>query len=176
MNASCYAKIASLLHQGKVAELRANAERKARATFEEKQAKIIQSYNDLHSFHQTARTEYESLELAFKRLNSTKAEESRKREFTEHLLMCEKYTRDQAEKNMTDLLASMKILASNFHSLIIDRSTLPKDEKKAEGRLDYGSLFIEKEALRHERNQLLIELAERDMTVLSLRNQPLQHT
>lgn len=164
MEAPCHARIASLTQQAKDADFRAKAERDARVTLNEKQAKLVQSYNDLNSFHQTARAEYGSMELAFK-------EETRRRQFAEHLLACEKYTRSQADKNFGELLASMKILAVNFHTLAIDSSTLTENEKKSERRLDYGSIFLEREALRHERNTLLQELKESEKTVLSLRNQ-----
>ena len=163
------------MHQVQEADLRANAERNGRAMLEEKQTRLIQSYNDLKNFHQTARHEYESLELASKRLNSTKAEEIRKPEFAEHMLMCEKYTRDQAEKNFGELLASMKILAANFHILINEKSQIPENEKVTEHQLDYANLFTEKEAPRHERNKLLLELMEREKTISSLRNQLLHH-
>ena len=144
-------------------------------TLDEKQVKLVQSYNDLNNYHQTARVEYQSLELAFKRLNMAKTEESRRREYVEHLLECEKFTRGQADKRFAELLASMKTLALTFHTLAIEKSTLTEDEKKAEGQLDYGSVFLEKEMIKHERDKLLHAQAENEKTILSLRNQLLQH-
>ena len=118
--------------QVKKADFRANIERSARLILDEKQVKLVQSYNDLNNYHKTARVEYRSLDLAFKQSNMAKTEESRRREYIEHLLACEKLTREQADKNFAELLASMKTMAITFHTLAIEKSTLTEDENKAE--------------------------------------------
>lgn len=82
-------------------------------------------------------------------------QEIRKREYVEHLLTCEKYTRGIADKNFAELLAFMKTLAAYFDGLIVEKSTLTEDENKVQGQLDYGSIFLEKEMLKHERDKLL---------------------
>lgn len=120
------------MHQVQKAEVCANVEKNERATLEKKQTRIIQSYNNLNNFHQIARHEYKSLKLAFKRLTLTKTEESRKQEYAEYMLACEKYTRDQFDKNFAKLMIFMKMLVVNFHILANERFKLSEEEKKAE--------------------------------------------
>ena len=61
----------------------------------------------------------------------TKTKKSRKREYVEHLLTCEKLTREQIDKNFAKLFASMKTMIIIFHTLIIEKSTLIENKKKA---------------------------------------------
>ena len=69
----------------------------------------------------------------------------------------------------------MKTLAAYFHGLIVEKSTLTEDENKAQGQLDYGSIFLEKEMLKHERDKLLHAQMENEKTILSLRNDLVRH-
>ena len=129
----------------------------------------------MKNFHQIVCHEYESLKFAFKRLNLIKAKEIRKREFAKHMLMCEKYTRDQAEIFFWWIAGVHENFGRNIHILINEKSQILGNGKVIEHQLNYASLFTEKKALRHEKNKILLELTKRENTISSLQNQLLHH-
>ncbi len=174
--ASCHSKIANLTQQCKNTNYRANIERNAQLKLEKKQIKLIHLYNELNNHHQTKRAVYEFLETAFKRSNFARIEKFYKRQYAEHLLKCEKFTRDQVDRRFAKLLKFMKILTINFHILITQESKLAENEKNAENQLNYTSIFLKKETFKHERNKLLHEQMKKEKTILSLRNQLFHET
>jgi tRNA nucleotidyltransferase/poly(A) polymerase len=155
---------------------RANIERNARLILEKKQVKLIHLHNELNSHHQTKRVVYEFLETAFKRSNSARTEKFYKQQYAEHLLECEKFTREQIDRKLAEFLEFMKILTINFHILITQESKLAENDKDAENQLNYASIFLKKETFKHERNKLLHERMKREKTILSLRNQLFHET
>lgn len=77
-----------------------------------------------------------------------------------HLVAREKYVGDQSDKNFAEMLASTKALATNFHTLAIEKSMLAEDEKKAGFELNNTSIFVRKDLLLHEQNKFLHEQTE----------------
>jgi hypothetical protein len=120
------------MQQCKNINYRANIERNARLIIEKKQVKLIHLHNKLNSHHQTKRVVYEFLKTAFQRSNFAKTEKFYKRQYVEHVLECEKFTRKQVDKRLAKLLKFMKILTINFHILIAQESKLAENDKNAE--------------------------------------------